>query len=130
MVTNGSVGRALKAMRKSAGLTQGEAAQKIGKVQQMISHWETARVDIGINDFLHLSQIYGYSPDSAFAQITSAESAPVGQILSSDEKELVECYRLLPEEQKPIVLCMVETAASSYQEPPNRKVHTLQDNIF
>ena len=121
MVTNESVGRALKAMRKSAGLTQGEAAQKIGKAQQMISHWETARVDIGINDFLLLSQIYGYSPDSAFAQITSAESAAVGQILSSDEKELVEYYRLLPEEQKPIVLRMVEAAASSYQEPPEKK---------
>ena len=48
----------LKAARVNVGLTQDEAAEKIGKTKQTIVNWENGVTEIKYRDLITLSEIY------------------------------------------------------------------------
>ena len=48
----------LKAARVNVGLTQDEAAEKIGKTKQTIVNWENGVTEIKYKDLVALSQLY------------------------------------------------------------------------
>lgn len=49
----------LKAARVNAGLSQAEAAKKIGVNTQTVARWECGKNDIPISKFRALCKIYG-----------------------------------------------------------------------
>ena len=54
----------IKAARLRAGLTQQELADRIGVSRSKLTGWETRRYQPDVNNFMHLCQVLGVSPES------------------------------------------------------------------
>ena len=56
----------LKAARVNAGLTQAEAAAKLGIAQSTLKNWEYGHTDPKLPQFMKLCRLYGVSCDIFF----------------------------------------------------------------
>lgn len=56
----------LKAARVNAGLTQKEAAEKIGVAQSTLRNWENGSTDPKLAQFMMMCQLYNVSCDNIF----------------------------------------------------------------
>lgn len=65
-MTKEEIGGVLKNLRTKTGMTQREVAEKIGRTQQIIGHWETGYSQPDANTLFVLCDIYGVSVDEAF----------------------------------------------------------------
>lgn len=65
-MTKQEIGLVLKNLRIQKGLTQKEVAEKIGRRQQIIGHWETGYAQPDADTLFTLCDIYGVSIDDAF----------------------------------------------------------------
>ena len=63
-MTKEEIGLVLKRLRISCGLT--EVAEKIGRKQQIVGHWETGYAQPDANTLFTLCDIYGVTVDDAF----------------------------------------------------------------
>ena len=60
-MTKEEIGGVLKNLRTKTGMTQREVAEKIGRTQQIIGHWETGYSQPDANTLFVLCDIYGVS---------------------------------------------------------------------
>lgn len=65
-MTKEDIGLVLKKLRTSRGLTQKEVAEKLGRKQQVVGHWETGYAQPDANTLFTLCDIYGVTVDDAF----------------------------------------------------------------
>lgn len=65
-MTKEEIGMVLKGIRMAAGLTQREAAEKLGRKQQTLASWEIGQAQPDANTLFTLCAIYGTSVDKAF----------------------------------------------------------------
>lgn len=65
-MTKEDIGLVLKKLRTSRGLTQKEVAEKLGRKQQVVGHWETGYAQPDANTLFTLCGIYGVTVDDAF----------------------------------------------------------------
>ena len=65
-MTKEEIAKILKILRLNAGLTQKEAAQKIGRKQQTLASWEIGQSQPDANTLFNLCEIYGTTVDNAF----------------------------------------------------------------
>lgn len=65
-MTKEEIGLILKELRVSCGMTQKEVAEKIGRTQQIVGHWETGYAQPDANTLFTLCNIYGVTVDDAF----------------------------------------------------------------
>lgn len=65
-MTREEIGLVLKELRTSCGMTQKEVAEKIGRTQQIVGHWETGYAQPDANTLFTLCSIYGVTVDDAF----------------------------------------------------------------
>lgn len=65
-MTKEEIGKILKNLRISSGMTQKEVAERLGRKQQIIGHWETGYSQPDANTLFVLCDIYGTSVDEAF----------------------------------------------------------------
>ena len=65
-MTKEEIGLVLKELRTSCGMTQKEVAEKIGRTQQIVGHWETGYAQPDANTLFTLCSIYGVTVDDAF----------------------------------------------------------------
>lgn len=65
-MTKEEIGAVLKGLRLSCGLTQKEVANKLGRNQPIIGHWETGYAQPDANTLFTLCEIYGTTVDDAF----------------------------------------------------------------
>lgn len=70
-MTKQEIGQILKAAREAKGLTQKQVAERIGRGQQIVGHWETGYAQPDANTLFVLCDIYEISIDEAFAKKTS-----------------------------------------------------------
>jgi len=52
----------IKAARVAAGMTQEEAAKKLGVTTASLSHWERGRREPKTTTFLRMCELYGVNP--------------------------------------------------------------------
>lgn len=64
--TKDEIGAILKKLRVKAGLTQKEAAERLGRRQQIIGHWETGYSQPDANTLFALCDLYNTSVNDAF----------------------------------------------------------------
>ena len=64
----------LRAARVNAGLTQREAAERLGKDSHTILNWEKGRFSIDTGNFLALCSMYGCTKDDIIMPDSSALS--------------------------------------------------------
>lgn len=65
-MTKEEIGLVLKELRVSCKMTQKEVAEKIGRTQQIVGHWETGYAQPDANTLFTLCSIYGVTVDDAF----------------------------------------------------------------
>ena len=65
-MTKKEIGEKLKAKRISCGMTQQEVAEKIGRKQPIVGHWETGYSQPDANTLFMLCDIYGTTVDDIF----------------------------------------------------------------
>lgn len=66
MMTKLEIADILKRIRKSTGLTQQQLADKLGKSQQIVGHWETGYSQPDMSTLFELFNMYGISLDETF----------------------------------------------------------------
>ena len=93
-MTKEEIATVLKNLRLSTGMTQKEVAEKLGRKQQVIGHWETGYAQPDANTLFTLCEIYNTSVDAAFG-FTSPVASPTPFTLTPPEEELITDYRKL-----------------------------------
>lgn len=87
-MTKEEIGAKLKAKRIACGMTQQEVAEKIGRKQPIVGHWETGYSQPDANTLFTLCDIYGTTVDDVFG-FSKKKS------FSEKEIEMVKKYRSL-----------------------------------
>ena len=65
-MTKREIADTFRRMRRSSGLTQQELADRLGKKQQTVGHWETGYAQPDIGTLLELFSVYQKSFDEEF----------------------------------------------------------------
>lgn len=65
-MTKEEIGLILKELRVSCGMTQKEVAERLGRNQPIVGHWETGYAQPDANTLFTLCNIYGVTVDDAF----------------------------------------------------------------
>ena len=89
-MTKKEIGEKLKAARISCGMTQQEVAEKIGRKQPIVGHWETGYSQPDANTLFILCDIYGTTVDDIFG-FSPKEN------FSKSEYDHIKKYRALDE---------------------------------
>ena len=71
------LGPRLKALRHSKGLTQHELGRAIGRLQQVISLWESSKTHIRADDLPGLARALDVPIDAFFDEAWDAAATPV-----------------------------------------------------
>ena len=101
-----SFGQRLRDLRSFSGMTQEELAAKIGIQKQHISRYENDRCEPNIRTAKKIADALGVSlKELSEGVIQSSSPAPS---LTSDEAELLDCYRSMNEPGRRAALAMVK----------------------
>lgn len=91
MWTKEEIGQVIKETRQSAGLTQKQVSEALGRPQQTIASWEGGKSQPDANTLFVLFQILGRSVDEAFGFSEQKEKDP---LYSSEAMNLARDYDL------------------------------------
>ena len=104
----------LKNIRISMGLSQEEFAKKLNTTKQVISRYEKEQRTPKITVAQTYADILNVSLNDLIdnnVDLTIEKNAPVSEdVLSESELLLIELFRQIPEESKPLVLSMIKAA--------------------
>lgn len=106
-------GSKLKQIRISMGLSQEDFAKKLNTTKQVISRYETEQRTPKITIAQNYADILGIPLNDLIDNNIelNIKSAPVSEdALSNDEKLLIELFRQIPSESRPLVLSMIKAA--------------------
>ena len=98
----------IKRARLDANMTQAEAADKLGITAQAVSNFERGINGIENSMLLRMCEIYNTSMSYVLGE--EEENSPSEFVLTEGEKDLLELFRLIPEDQQPVVLAMIRAA--------------------
>lgn len=115
MLTKEDVGNVLRRIRLAAGMTQKEVAEKIGRTQQVIGHWETGYAQPDANTLFVLCDIYGTTADDAFGFKRKHE-------LSKEEHEALKKYRTFSDEEKGAINTLFNYISSLHDRPKGESI--------
>ena len=96
-MTKEEIGQVLKQLRIASGMTQKEVAQKLGRTQQIVGHWETGYSQPDANTLFTLCDIYGANIDEAFGFRKKYND------ITSPEYDMIKKYRRLPDRYRELV---------------------------
>lgn len=89
-MTKQEIGQVLRAAREAKGFTQKQVAEKLGRKQQVIGHWETGYAQPDANTLFELCDLYEISIDEAFGsrrkgiEETLYISRPTGDVTTDE----------------------------------------------
>ena len=133
-MTKEEIGAILKQLRTQSGLTQKQVAEKIGRKQQIVGHWETGYAQPDADTLFTLCDIYGVSVDTAFGFSTPTDldwltkkfraldahgKKLVTMVLDTEydrvsEKKIVQTIRETPLCQYPYIIGGASAGATSF----------------
>ena len=129
-----SIGKTIKDLRKSRGLTQEELAEKIGVTAQAVSKWENESGMPDLSQIVPLAQVFGVSTDTLLGTGDIKKNDDVSEILRRAQSKItfpltIECltdkYNVLLEGLKVypnnftlILQCMEIEISLAYPENP------------
>lgn len=106
-----TVGERILRMRKQLGLTQEELAKRMGyKSKSTIN-----KIELGINDIpqskiVQFAEVLGTTPANLMGWDDETNLPPDEPMLTEGEKMLLDIFRLVPEENKQMVVEMIRAA--------------------
>lgn len=105
-MTKEEIAAILKDSRVKAGLTQRQAAERVGKKQQTIASWESGQSQPDANTLFVLFEIYNISVDEAFGFRKNPTE------LATDEYPMIAKYRRLNDSGKEYIDAQLDFAMS------------------
>jgi len=121
-MTKEEIGAILKQFRLSSGMTQKEVAEKIGRKQQIIGHWETGYAQPDANTLFTLCDLYGTTVDEAFGFIRKHSN------ISITEYNIIKKYRDLDSHGKDMVDTVLNKEYTRWEaEQKFSKITTLPE---
>lgn len=117
-MTKKEIGLVLKKLRTARGMTQKEVAEKLGRKQQVIGHWETGYAQPDANTLFILCDIYGVTVDDAFG-------FQKNNSVTKDEYDHIKKYRYLDDFGRETI-----DAALDRETKRVEKIRSQQDHIY
>lgn len=109
------VGRQLRVLRASRGLTQENLSEKLGISYQQLHKYETGANSISASRLYELARLLGVSPDTFFEGIEADEEAvPVlaavgDSLLSRNQMGLLKYFSNVPEPKRAALLGFIRS---------------------
>lgn len=104
----------LRQLRKAAGLSQKELADKLFVNQTAVSQWERGVTTPNATTLLQLSDMFNVSADEILGRTQKKEPTTLtSDGLNDAEKEILMLFRDLPPEKQKLALRMIEAALSA-----------------
>lgn len=98
----------LEYLRKLKGLTQSELADKLNVTEQVISHWENGRRQPNNMQMIgNIAELFNVKEDLLFTDLRIESNTE-----EYKEKEFLEKYKRLPDNDKELVNNIVDTRIS------------------
>lgn len=123
-MTKDEIAAILREARIDAGLTQKEAAQKIGRKQQTLASWETGQSQPDANTLFVLCSLYGTTVDEAFG------FGAGGNKITKKEIEHIKKYRNLDEGGKKIIDIILDVEQSRCERITQMEDKMIQIDLF
>ena len=109
-MTKEEIGQILRGLRTSAGMTQKDVAEAIGRKQQVVGHWETGYSQPDANTLFVLCDLYGADINEAFGFTTKKVD------LNKHEQAVIVAYRKNPDMQAAVDRLLHIEAAEEEEE--------------
>lgn len=88
-----SIGKKLAMARNRLGMTQEDAAKKVGISREQLSYYENSRREISLSTLAKLATLYGHSLEYFLGSVQEDEPIAVvstGDNISESDKEVIE----------------------------------------
>ena len=129
-----SIGKTIKELRKSRGLTQNELAEKIGVTAQAISKWENESGMPDLSQIVPLAHILGVSTDTILGTCNVKKNEDISEILKRAQSKItfpltIECLtdkynvlleglKIYPNNLTLLINCMELEISLAYPQNP------------
>lgn len=109
-----SMGTKIRELREAKGMSLEDVAKLCGTTRQAIYKYENEIVtNIPYDRIILLAKALNTTPSQLFDWKEDKKISPDEPVLTEGEKELLRLFRLIPEDQQPVVLAMIRAALSS-----------------
>lgn len=120
----------LKELRRRAGFkTQKDIADRLGIKERKYATWEREEVALTLEDAYNLSIVLGCTPNDLCGWYEDHQRENQGEGLSSEESEIVGCYRQSTPQWKQNIAMTARAAAGESKEAAKRVVSTTEEEI-
>lgn len=107
----------LKELRRRAGFkTQKEIADKLGIKERKYATWEREEVALTLEDAYNLAIVLGCTPNDLCGWYFDHPREETGERLSTEEREVVECYRKCTPQWRQNIAMTARAAAGESKE--------------
>lgn len=111
-----NIGNYLADRRISLGYTQKEIASMVGVTEATISRWESGTIANMRRDKINLlASALNTTPEFIMTGRTDEQNSAPGEEYTEGEKELIKLFRLVPPEQRDMILRMIRAAIDAAQ---------------
>ena len=94
---------------KEKGVSRTKAAEEIGLSNSITTKWKKTGATPGGDTLEKVAAYFGVTIDRLLGK-EEKENSPSEIELTEGEKDLLELFRLIPEDQQPVVLAMIKAA--------------------
>lgn len=109
-----SMGTKIRELREAKGMSLEDVAKLCGTTRQAIYKYENEIVtNIPYDRIILLAKALNTTPSQLFDWEEDKKISSDELVLTEGEKELLRLFRLIPEDQQPVVLAMIRAALSS-----------------
>lgn len=107
-----SMAQRIKDLRQSRGLTLEQVADVVGVGKSTVRKWETGMIaNMKRDKIASLANALGTTPEYLMGW-TTEKNSPHEPELTEGERQVLELFRQIPEDQQPVVLAMIRAALS------------------
>lgn len=117
----------IRAMRKKAGMTQSELAKAVGVNLSTVGNWERLITCPDAEQVWNCAVALGCTPDDILGWREDHPADSQGERLSSEEREIVGCYRESTPQWKQNISMTARAAAGESKEVAERVVSDVEE---
>lgn len=118
----------LKELRKRAGFkTQKEIADRLGIKERRYATWEREEVALTLEDAYNLAIVLGCTPNDLCGWYEGHPREDSGEHLTSEEREIVGCYRESTPQWRQNIAMTARAAAGESKETAKRDLPATEE---
>lgn len=118
----------LKELRRRAGFkTQKEIADRLGIKERRYATWEREEVALTLEDAYNLAIVLGCTPNDLCGWYEDHPRGDSGERLTSEEREIVGCYRESTPQWRQNIAMTARAAAGESKETAKRGVSATEE---